>query len=96
MFNIESDNHGYMNRATWIAALWYLDVMKRLQETKQRFIKPEDIRSFLEDELDEWAADTLVGAAPIEKVELYYMLDEVNYKELLDKIGTGETENYND
>lgn len=96
MFNIESDNHGYCNRATWLAALWYLDVMQTLQEKSIRFNTPLDIRFFLEDELDEWAADTLVMTAPIEKVELYYMLDEINYQELLEKIGNGEREQHND
>lgn len=96
MFNIESDNHGYMNRATWLAALWYLDMMQTLQEKNIRFNTPLDIRFFLEDELDEWAASTLVMTAPIEKVELYYMLDEIDYQELLDKIGNGEREQHND
>lgn len=96
MFNLESDNHGYKNRPTWLAALWYLDVMKNIQKNRPRFNTPLEVREFLEDELDEWAADTLVMAAPVEKVELYYMLDEIDYQELLDKIGDGKVIDYND
>lgn len=96
MFSLESDNHGYSNRATWLAALWYLDVMQTLQEKNKRFINPLDVRQFLEDELDEWAADTLVMTAHLEKVELYYMLDAVDFQELLENIGNGEREQHND
>jgi hypothetical protein len=96
MFNLESDNHGYINRATWLAALWYLDVMQTLQANHKRFTDAGDVHSFLLSELDGWAMNTFVSDADIEKIELYYMLNEIDYQELLDKIGNGEREQYND
>lgn len=83
------DNHGFSNRATWLAALWYIDVLDNLQilsfknKQKPRFENEESIRMFLEDELDDWAESTVVSAAHLEKAELYYTLDEVNYEELI-------------
>lgn len=88
------DNHGFSNRATWLAALWYLDVLENLQllsckdEGKVQFEDAGDIALFLEDEFDDWAESTLVSAAHIEKAELYYTLDEVNFKELLEHLTT--------
>lgn len=96
MFNIESDNHGYRNRATWLAALWYLDVMQTLQANDKRFIEVVDIHDFLVSELDDWATHTLVSDADIEKIELYYMLSDIDYQELLNQIGNGEREEHND
>jgi hypothetical protein len=96
MFNIESDNHGYSNRATWLAALWYLDVMQTLQANDKRFTEVMDIHNFLLSELDAWATHTLVSDADIEKIELYYMLGEIDYPELLKQIGNGEREEHND
>lgn len=96
MFNLESDNHGYTNRATWLAALWYLDVMQTLQANHKRFTDTGDVRNFLLSELDVWATATTVASADIEKIEIYYMLDEIDYQELLDKIGNGERDEHND
>lgn len=88
------DNHGFSNRATWLAALWYLDVLENLQllsfkdDDKAQFEDGGDIRVFLEDEFDDWAESTTVSAAHIEKAELYYTLDEVNYDELIAHLTT--------
>lgn len=96
MFNLESDNHGYANRATWLAALWYLDVMQTLQVNGERFKDMYDVRLFLETELDAWALNTLVFGADIEKIELYFMIEEINYQELLDQIKLAKREEHND
>lgn len=93
MFQTESDNHGYINRATWLAALWFLDGIENMRDLSIvnddnpiMFDTIEDIMYYLENELDEWAADTTVMDAHLEKVELYYLLHEVDPNELLQQL----------
>jgi hypothetical protein len=106
MFKLESDNHGYTNRATWLAALWYLDQMDTMQalsiysDGPLAFNTYEDVLQYIENELDAWAAKTTVLDAHLEQAELYYLLPEVDGKELFNKLKTkedykGDT-NYND
>lgn len=106
MFKLESDNHGYTNRATWLAALWYLDQMDTMQalsiysDGPLAFNTYEDVLQYIENELDAWAAKTTVLDAHLEQVELYYLLPEVDGKELFNKLKTKEDyereTNYND
>jgi hypothetical protein len=106
MFKLESDNHGYANRATWLAALWYLDQMDTVQalsiysDGPVVFNTHEDVLQYIENELDVWAAKTTVLDAHLEQVELYYLLPEVDGKELFNKLKTKEDyereTNYND
>ena len=97
MFQTESDNHGYINRATWLAALWYLDEMDTMRklsihnhDNPIKFSTKEELLAWLEDSLDEWAAGTTVMDAHLEKAELYYLLHEVDGDELLKQLTTTE------
>jgi hypothetical protein len=93
MFQTESDNHGYINRATWLAALWYLDEIENMRslsilnkDNPIMFDTIEEIMYYIENELDEWAAGTTVMDAHLEKAELYYLLHEVDANQILEQL----------